>query len=144
MSIFKVEFQNTGMVDGRRNLNAILTKSGLSASFLGEFNDQSKREESFPDALLGVTSARVIQDEENVFFTDNSDMKVSIVITLLVQAEDEEQARALPTPVEMLTSLANTLGAINGELVLTQDECWQVSPGQDTAFETATQLGQST
>lgn len=121
MKNFDVQFETTGWVDGRKNLDKIDTE--LSESFLGGFNEQSQQECAFNDGVIAVKGACISEDDSN----HGSDIKVVVMITLSLQAASQVAAEATCIPKDILTKLSDAMGVIDGECLLNLDDCWYVS-----------------
>ena len=107
----------------RKDAKKIVTDhDGLTESFCGGFNDQTTQDGEFPDGVVGVVTGYITEDDGQ----GKSDIKVFVSVTLLVEAEDAGAAESFETPVGLLTTLADVMGTIEDECLLSLDGDWEV------------------
>ena len=121
--LFEVKFESPGFVGNRKDAKKIVTDhDGLTESFCGGFNDQTTQDGEFPDGVVGVVTGYITEDDGQ----GKSDIKVFVSVTLLVEAEDAGAAESFETPVGLLTTLADVMGTIEDECLLSLDGDWEV------------------
>jgi len=123
MKKFSVTFQSAGFVNSRETADKIVTNDeyGIEAPFCGGFSDQSTKEGSLPDGVTSVI-AGYIKEEEQLC----NSIKVLVSICLAIEASDTDDAESFDPPVDLLTKLADVMGTIDDECLLSLDGDWEV------------------
>lgn len=117
MPLYEVDYQVAGETNRRP-----LADIEMGEEEARGFTEQSLEENLFPAGIKGVVTASVAE----AFDQRNGSLKVTASVSLLVEAKDQETARAMPAPLQLLTKVIDgLLGEDAGRLTL--DQNWNVS-----------------
>ncbi len=99
MPQFELRYEATAFTNNKSLDGAELTEEeGLG------FTETSLEEESFPSGVVAVLRGHIALDDDQ-----GEDAKVFVSVTLVVEADDEDEAEAFEPPEDLLATIADMM-----------------------------------
>lgn len=130
--VFKVHWEARGLTQDRSIVDAFISLSEAQA-----FTETSLAEGTLPSGVIGVVEGCISEDDGQ----SGKDVCIFICVTLLHEAESLSAAENLSPPENLLTKIADMMGAdINGQAgVELEPHSWEivnVEQAQDESIDT--------
>ena len=120
---YEIRLMSKGRVNGLADLEKVLA-TGLNIEFCAGFSEQSIREGTLPDGVLGVVSAIAFDLIENERLAEDAEMGVRVVITLLVEIDMHTKVEFQP-PCDLLTRVADAICTIDDQCLVCLERNWK-------------------